>query len=1027
MGLMVATLSGQAVTAAPVPPEHSEKMTRGREVFKQHVRKVLLEQCVQCHGGAKTRAEFSLATRASLLRGGSKGPAVVPGKAADSLLVKVLRHEQEPHMPHQGDKLADDTLERITAWIDLGAPYDQPLVAQADTGDDAMKITDEDRRFWSFLPLDRAAPPSVQNDAWCRTDIDRFVLAALEAKGLSPNPSVDRRTLIRRASFDLIGLPPTPEQVDAFVNDPNPDAYAALLDRLFAGPHYGERWARHWLDIARFAESHGFEQDYDRPYAYHYRDFVIQALNQDLPYDTFVRWQLAGDEIAPDNPLAMTATGFLGAGVFPTQITANEVERTRYDALDDMAAAVGTAMLGLTVGCARCHDHKYDPIRTYDYYRLISTFTTTVRSDIELDFEPEIYRNAKKQYDREHAPLIAALQNDEKEKLPQRFDAWLAGRSGDATKPAGGWLTLDPVEHTTQSGARFAKRDDGSSVISGPNRENDIYTFVAHTYQRPIKAIRLEALRTDHQGPGRADDGNFALSGLRVTAKPLHGEAEAVAVKLVNPRATFEADKMPIAGVLDDNKRSAWSVAKQTESSHAAAFDVEGDVGYDGGTVLTVTLSFEAETGQNIARPRLALTTSTQPLELTAPATPQHRAELDALLATANDDPSKRAACLRWYRGIDEPWRALHRAEQDHQHRAPWPNLTKVMVCSEGFKPIRHHTQGADFFEQTYYLNRGDTDQKQSVATQGFLEVLMRSPDGEKHWQDAPPAGWRTSYRRTALANWITDTEYGPGHLLARVIVNRLWQHHMGRGIVATPSDFGYQGARPTHPELLDWLASELIRQGWRLKPIHKLIVSSSVYRQGSRFDPAKQAIDPVNALYWRRTPRRLEGEIIRDNILAVSGGLDPRMFGPGTLDENHRRRSIYFKIKRSKLIPMMQLFDAPEPLNGVGQRPSTTIAPQALMFMNNANLREHARRFAQRAFQCGMRNAECGVTAAVSRAYELALGREPEDAELAMSVGFLERQMDSYGDRGEHKRKMLAMTDFCQVLLGLNEFVYVE
>ncbi len=258
-----------------------------------------------------------------------------------------------------------------------------------------MIVTDEDRHFWSFQPLQRPSVPTIKNEGWCRTPVDRFILAKLEEKSLSPNAEVDRRKLIRRAYFDLIGLPPPPQDVEAFVKDPSADAYDKLLDRLLSSPHFGERWARHWLDIARFAESHGYEQDYDRPNAYHYRDFVIKAFNQDLPYNTFVRWQLAGDEIEPDNPLALTATGFLAAGVHSTQITKNQVEKERYDELDDMARTVGTAMLGLTIGCARCHDHKYDPIPTKDYYRLLSTFTKTVRSDYDIALDKTNAKSAK--------------------------------------------------------------------------------------------------------------------------------------------------------------------------------------------------------------------------------------------------------------------------------------------------------------------------------------------------------------------------------------------------------------------------------------------------------------------------------------------------------------------------------------------------------------------------------------------------------------------------------------------------------
>ena len=299
---------------------------------------------MKCHGGEKTKGEFDLTLREGLLKGGADGVDVVPGKSKESRLIRLLSHSEEPYMPSKAPKLSDEKIARIAAWIDAGAPYDKPLIAKAEkkTRD---KVTDEDRKFWSFQPLQKPKVPQVKNASWCRNDLDRFVLAKLEEKKLKPNPAIERRKLIRRVYFDLIGLPPSPEEVDAFVNDKAPDAYAKLIDHLLASPHYGERWARHWLDLARFAESHGYEQDYDRTNAYHYRDFVIQALNADLPYDTFVKWQIAGDEFAPDELLAMKATGFLAAGTHATQITANQAEKERYDELDDIANTIGTSML----------------------------------------------------------------------------------------------------------------------------------------------------------------------------------------------------------------------------------------------------------------------------------------------------------------------------------------------------------------------------------------------------------------------------------------------------------------------------------------------------------------------------------------------------------------------------------------------------------------------------------------------------------------------------------------------------------
>jgi hypothetical protein len=384
---------------------------------------------------------------------------------------------------------------------------------------------------------------------------------------------------------------------------------------------------------------------------------------------------------------------------------------------------------------------------------------------------------------------------------------------------------------------------------------------------------------------------------------------------------------------------------------------------------------------------------------------------------------AQQAALLAWFRHRDPGWQALNAAVLEHEKQAPRPNLVKIMVCSEGVTPIRHHTQGADFFPETYFLKRGDCDQKMGVATQSFLQVLMTAPDRERHWQVPPPPGWRTSYRRRALAGWITDTSYGAGNLLARVIVNRLWHHHFGRGIVATPNDFGTQGAPPTHPELLDWLAQELIRGGWRLKPIHRLIMTSAAYMQSSQYDAEDARRDPDNVWLWRRSPQRLEAELIRDAILSVGGTLDTTMYGPGTLDEGHRRRSIYFMVKRSKLIPMMQLFDQPEPLVSVGHRPRTTIAPQALALMNSPHIRQAAHAFAARLAPA----REEGRAAAIEQAFRIALARPPDQEERAFALAFLEAQEASYARDGQPQPASRALADLCQIFFGLNEFIYLD
>jgi mono/diheme cytochrome c family protein len=1037
-----AVLSAAAATpATPLPPDHADRMTAGLKLFENSVGALLQQHCLECHSGARPKGDFDLATRENLLRGGSHGPAVVPFRASDSLLIKAITHAGELQMPHKRPKLPADVIEQIVAWVEAGAPYNRPLIEGAATRKDRSIVTDQDRQFWSFQPLQRVPPPAVRGaKTEIRNAIDQFIVSRQQAAEVKMNPPADRRVLIRRLYFDLIGLPPTPEEVEAFVTDKDPQAYEKLVERLLASPHHGERWARHWLDLARYAESHGYEQDYDRPFAYHYRDFVIRALNDDLPYDQFVQWQIAGDELAPDNPQAWFATGFLGAGTHATQITANQAEKERYDELDDKLATIGTAMLGLTFGCARCHDHKYDPIPSRDYYAMLATFTTTVRSDHDVDLDPVRTRAERATWEKAHAPLVAAREQFERDQLPARFESWLKSAP---TLPRPDWLQLDLVGLRASGGYyginKVENKPDGSKLIVLTAGSPDTLSFKATTTLTNITAIRLEALADralPNHGPGWSKDGGFHLGEMTITARPRQGTGPDQTWQFVRRRSSTDttATTAPLP----------WKSGAEAGRGQIAVFELATPAGLAGGTELSFTLKFPSDFDRNlIGRLRVSLSTRPDPpLRGETVAAKDHeialrelpRAVAGAIAAAGSEDynatttatgtppmnAATRDALLRVYRTVDPEWQRLNAAVEVHAAREPRPKLVKAMVCSEGLPAIRLHTQGPDFYEQTHVLRRGDPNNKVGVATQGFLEVLMRAPEKAQRWQTAPPPGARTPGLRSAFARWITDVDHGAGALLARVIVNRLWQHHLGRGIVATPSDFGATGAAPTHPELLDWLAGELIRQGWQLKPIHRLIVNSATYRQSTQTDAARTRADPENRLWWHRAPQRLEAEIIRDNILAVSGQLDRTMFGPGTLDEGMTRRSIYFQIKRSKLIPMMVQFDWPDSLQSMGRRVNTTVAPQALLLMNNPHVRAAARAWARRLLPA----AQTSWDGAVTLAYRTALARPPTRTERTAAAAFLDAQTRSYDTADARER---ALANFCQTVISLNEFIYVE
>lgn len=1016
-----------AAPAATVDPDHAAKRTKGLALFRAQVREVLKQKCVQCHGQDATEGKLDLATQEGLLKGGERGPAIVVGRGDKSLVTRLISHQQEPRMPKDEDKLSPTQIASIIEWIDLGAPYDEPLVARKVEVTDwtKRKIASDGRKLWSYQPLQKVVAPQLTDaDHWGQAPIDRFVLERLQRAGLRPNPSVGKSALLRRLYFDVIGLPPGAEDVEQFNSDDRPDAYERVVDRVLANPHYGERWGRRWLDLARFAESHGFEHDYDRASAFHYRDFVVQALNSGMPYDQFVRWQIAGDELAPSDRLAMMATGYLAAGVHSTQITKNEVEKHRYDEMDDMLGTIGTSLLGLTIGCARCHDHKFDAIPQADYYRLLSTFTTTIRSEVELDFDPEGYQRAKAEFDREHLPFEQAVQTYEEQQLPGRFEEWHAKR--DAAAEASGWLIPNGVTWKSQENAVFTQQPDASWLVTGPNANNDTWTLTFETRTTGVRSIRLETLADASlakSGPGRAGNGNFALSDFRVTVRPLGEPAtiDMTPVKLVSAKATFEQNGLPVAAAIDENPGSAWAVDPEFGKSHAAVFTTVEPIGFAQGTQVSITFKFDVNVHHTIGRPRLTISQQSDPTPTVGGGFGESIREI-LQMPLAQLTGQQRTLILDWYKTQDAGWKQLDQNRSTHAGLAPKPRVQKVLVASEGLPPVTLHTQAeAEFLKETHFLRRGEPNNKEAVATQGYLQVLMANPDAPELFQSSPPAGWRTSYQRTSLTNWLVDRQAGAGNLLARVIVNRMWQHHLGRGIVATPSDFGTRGELPTHPELLDWLSAELVRQQWQLKPLHRAILSSSVYQQSCDADEGRAMIDRENKLLWHRPRQRLEAEVIRDAILATSGLLDDRMYGPGQLDEGHRRRSLYFTVKRSQLMPSMVVFDAPDGTTPIAERPQTTIAPQALLLMNNAHVREAARQFASRLAPAVNQSWDDAVRVG----YLIAVSRIPTSDERSNAIEFLRRQQQSYSAANQNPAP--ALIDFCQVLYCLNEFIYAD
>lgn len=743
--------------AANLPPP------AGRPVdFVQNIQPIFRQRCYECHAQGNEEGGLNLGIKRSAISGGNNGPVITPGRSVDSRLIHVVAGVVPTEvMPPSGQRLSDEQIGLLRAWIDQGATWPDGV----DVLDPKME---QARQHWAFQPLKNISPPPVMNAKWVRTSIDQFILSTLEQKRLGPSAPVSAGSLLRRLCFDVTGLPPTREQAATFRAAMEQDGIktiASQVQSLLDNPHYGERWGRHWLDIARYADSDGQESDRDRPEAYRFRDFVIRAFNQDMPFDQFVRWQLAGNEYEPDNLEAVAATGFLTAGPFaelPDNLLEDERLRTRYNELDDIVSTIGTGMLGLTLGCARCHDHKYDAIPARDYYGILSALHSGNRAEVTI------------------------------------------GSAGTKV---------------------FAYRD-------------------------------------------------------------------------------FGADRKP-----------------------------------------------------------------------------------------------------------------------------------------------------------TWLFRRGDYYDHEQPVQLGFVSIMTRDKSPDEFWKTARPetAPANTTYQRRALADWITDVDQGAGALLARVIVNRVWQHHFGEGLVRTVTDFGVRSEPPSHPDLLDWLANDFIQHGWKLKRLHQMVLTSAVYQQASQRDaPLRErlsevsAIDPDNHLLWKMRPQRLEAEALRDAMLAVSGTLNRQQYGPAfkppisseakvarNLKDPYpdnindspdvRRRSIYLFHKRVVPYPFLLAFDKPDAQQSCGRRDATTVAPQALALLNDPFVRTVSIDFAARILkEVGNEPADC-----VEHGYQLALGREPRDSERKLAVTFIQNQIEKRAPRSpsasadDIRRQSLA--DFCQMVFSLNEFLYID
>jgi hypothetical protein len=955
--------------------------------FVRDVRPILADKCFACHGPDESKREAGLRLdiaegATAVLESGSR--AIVPGQPDDSDLVfRITAEEAELKMPPEtsGKTLKPSEIETLRAWVEQGGEY---------------------KVHWAFVPPRRPALPAVGDPSWCANPIDFFVLARLEAEGLAPSPEADRTTLIRRLSLDLTGLPPTPEEVDAFVADASPEAMKDLVDRLLASPRYGERWARPWLDAARYADSDGYEKDKQRQ-VWFFRDWVVNALNRDLPYDQFIIDQLAGDERPDATQDQVVATGFLRNSMINEE-GGVDPEQFRMEAMFDRMDAVGKSVLGLTIQCAQCHTHKYDPLTQEEYYRVFAFLNNTHEANVAV-YTPREQRERSEIF-RE----IAAIEDDLKHKAPDwadRLASWEETVRGDQPD----WRVVRP-ELDSSGGQKHYLRDDGSILAAGYAPTKHTTEFTAKTDLAKITAVRLELLNDPNLplgGPGRSTKGLFGLTEFKVVAKPAGGgEAKevkvAVATSDVNPaEAPLEPifdDKSgkrrvtgPIAYAIDGKDETAWGIdigPGRRNVPRKAVFVLESPVEFPDGAELTFKLvqnhggwNSDDNQNMNLGSFRFAVTDRGN-----AQADPLPAAVREALAIPKDRRTAAQAAAVfsHWRMTVPE-WKEANERIEALWKEHPEGASQLVLDDREELRP-------------THLLMRGDflkPDRPVGAGVPAFLNPLPA---------DAPPT-------RMTFARWLVDRQ---APTTARAIVNRIWQGYFGTGLVGTPEDFGVQGEAPSHPELLDWLAVELMDSGWSLKHIHRRIVGSATYRQSSKVTPDRLAKDPANRLLSRGPRFRVDAEIVRDIALAASGLLNPAVGGPSvyppapdflfqppasygpkvwkeSTGADRYRRALYTFRYRSVPYPALQNFDAPNGDFACVRRTRSNTPLQALTTLNEPLFLECARALAAKTLREGGATDEDRLTFAFRRC----LSRRPTEAESQTLLALLHRETDRF------------------------------
>jgi hypothetical protein len=946
----LALAHGAAQPPTPNPTQQAASASAASPVdFVRDVQPILEQHCYECHGPSKARGSLRLHTRAGALKGGISGPIIQPGNSDASLIVRrLLGLDGDDRMPLDKDPLLAGQLTLIRRWIDQGAVWPADAGALAAAADDQNTST-----HWAYVAPRRPPLPQVRTTGWVRTPIDQFVLARLETEGLHPAPEASKEALLRRASLDLIGVPPTLAELDDFLADIRPDAYERAVDRLLASPHYGERWARPWLDLARYADSNGYEKDRLRT-MWKYRDWVIDALNRDMPFDQFTIEQIAGDMLPNATQAQLVATGF-HRNTLLNQEGGIDVEEARWETLVDRVSTTGTVWLGTTIGCAQCHNHKYDPFSQRDFYRMLAFFDN---GEYSVGGKPD----GDRWIEEPELPLPTPEQEVARKSLQVELDALkpkLAEVSPEITSGQAAWedemraaerawTVLQPMSAHAAHGTVLAVQSDGSVLASGPAPPEEQYIVRAQTPIGGITGIRLEALpdpSLPQGGPGRDYYGNFVLSGFTVETASAGSRAAPRRITFSSAKTDDGNDAEELLMPPADTGRTrdlppGWSIdatRDETRLPRRAVFTAEGPFG-DAATTVTITLSFAGRAASPaIGRFRLAVTTAPDP---TTGVTlkPSIR---PILSVPASERTSGQQTVLGGaYRSVApalEPIRARVAAIEE-----------EIKALGIVTAPVMHERHSYER-PTTWFRERGSFMAKGARVVAGTPAILPPLPD------EVMP-------NRLGLAYWLVSDE---NPLTARVTVNRAWEQFFGRGIVETSEDFGTQGAAPTHPALLDWLATELVKQRWSMKTLHRLIVTSATYRQSAAASQDLIERDPYNRLFARGPRFRMEAEMIRDSALSASGLLSAKVGGPSVFPvqpegiwdnpysdakwvpssgEDQHRRGLYTFLRRTSPYPSLITFDGTSREACTVRRIRTNTPLQALVTLNDDAYIEAAR-----------------------------------------------------------------------------------